>query len=254
MRSYEALRRHWARIALAAGGRIVERSIGADSLFFIDVGDARAPTVLLSAGVHGDEPAAVAALASLVSDGMLDRRFAYRILPCVNPSGFRSGTRFNTEGADVNRSFAGAGSTPEAQACIAVTAKRRYVVSIDLHEDAEARGFYAYDSKHRARRTLGRPIVSALDAAGLPVQELTSDFDLGYAKPIDGRAELERGRVISSFDQQAAAFTGWPFATYLLAEHTDNALIFESPRNERFGARVRMHRLAVTTAIAQLDR
>lgn len=254
MRSRVALRRHWGRLVAAAGGRIDDVSIGTDSLLVADIGDACAPTVLLSAGIHGDEPAAVVALASLVADGLLDRRYAYRILPCINPSGFRSGTRFNAQGSDVNRSFAGDGSTREAQACIGVTAKRRFVLSIDLHEDAEASGFYAYDLKHQSRRAPGSPIVAALDRAALPVQALTADFDLGYDGPIAGRAELDRGRVTSSFEQLAAGFAGWPFAMYLLASHTENALIFETPQNDRFDRRVRMHRLAVVTAIAQLNR
>lgn len=254
VRSYGALRRHWGHLVTAAGGRVDDVSIGSDSLIVVNIGDASAPTVLLSAGIHGDEPAAVVALASLVADGLLDRRFAYRILPCINPSGFRSGTRFNAKGSDVNRSFAGDGSSPEAQACMAVTAERRYALSIDLHEDAEASGFYGYDLKHRSRRTRGSPIVAALDGAALPVQELTSDFDLGYDGPVDGRAELDRGRVTSSFEQLAAAFAGWPFATYLLAAHTENALIFETPQNACFATRVRMHRLAVVAAIAQLGR
>jgi protein MpaA len=253
-RSYDKLRRHWHRIAAAAGGHVDELSLGTDSLFAVDIGSASSPTVLLSAGIHGDEPAAIAALASLVADDLLDRRYSYRILPCINPSGFRTGTRFNASGSDINRSFAADGSTPEAQACIAITKKRRYVLSIDLHEDDEAAGFYAYDLQSRSSRKRGSPIVAALDSAELPVQELTPDFDLGYAGPTDGRAELDRGRVISSFEQQASAFTGWPFATFLLAAHTKSALIFETPQNDRFHRRVRMHRLAVMAAIAQLDR
>lgn len=251
-RSYAALVRAWRRIVAGTNAR-VRASVGPSSLLVIDIGERSAPTILVSAGTHGDEPAAVAALASLVRDRSLDRRFAYRILPCINPAGFRAGTRANARGADINRSFTAGGTTPEARACIAATERERYILSIDLHEDLEADGFYVYDSVHGSRTSLSEKIVRAIDTAGLPVQELTHAFDLGYAPSFDGSVKLRRGRVTSSFEQEVAAFTGWPFTTYVLAEHTRNALIVESARRAPFDARVRMHRLAVRTAIAQLE-
>ena len=83
------------------------------------------PAVMLSAGVHGDEPAAPWALLSLVRDGLLDRRFAYRMWPCTNPTGYEAGTRENAEGADVNRSFGRGGTTPEARAIVTATRGER---------------------------------------------------------------------------------------------------------------------------------
>src|SRR3979411_765249 len=54
------------------------------------------PVVALAAGVHGDEPAAPWALLSIVRDGLLDGRFAYRIWAGLNPSRYAAGARGDT--------------------------------------------------------------------------------------------------------------------------------------------------------------
>src|ERR1700730_1806318 len=68
------------------------------TLLVAETGDPNAPSVALSAGVHGDEPAGAWALLSIVRDGLLDPRFSYRMWPCLNPSGYQAGTRHNAEG------------------------------------------------------------------------------------------------------------------------------------------------------------
>ncbi|MDQ6827169.1 MAG: hypothetical protein M3Z14_08235, partial [Candidatus Eremiobacteraeota bacterium] len=60
----------------------------ARTLLLAELGDARSPAVSISAGVHGDEPAPPWALLNIVASGMLDPRFAYRIWPCTNPTGY----------------------------------------------------------------------------------------------------------------------------------------------------------------------
>src|SRR5690606_7467212 len=80
-------------------------------LYRVDVAGARSAdkTVLLTAGVHGDEPAGVEAalafLESIKEDWLADYHFC--VLPCVNPTGYVADTRANSQGIDVNRAFAG---------------------------------------------------------------------------------------------------------------------------------------------------
>ena len=103
--------------------------------------------------MHGDEPAAPWALLSLVRDGLLDRAFSYRLWPCTNPTGYAAGTRANAEGLDINRSFGGGGSTPEARAILTANRDRQFALSIDLHEDPEAQGFYCYELSEAGLRS-----------------------------------------------------------------------------------------------------
>ena len=115
------------------------------TLLVVERGTESLPTVMLSSGMHGDEPAAPWALLSLAADRLLDDRFAYRMWPCINPSGYAAGTRANAEGQDVHRSFSRGGLTPESRAIITANRDRRFALSVDLHEDFEAGGFYGFE-------------------------------------------------------------------------------------------------------------
>ena len=88
----------------------------------------------------------------------------------MNPTGYRAGTRANAEGADVNRSFSRGGTTPEARAILTANRDRRFVLSLDLHEDFEADGLLRLRAAARRASTppFRRPVVAALDDAGLP--------------------------------------------------------------------------------------
>ncbi|HTW85254.1 MAG TPA: succinylglutamate desuccinylase/aspartoacylase family protein [Candidatus Sulfotelmatobacter sp.] len=222
------------------------------TLLLAEMGSAGAPTISLSAGVHGDEPAAPWALLSLVRDGLLDARFAYRIWPCLNPSGYVVGTRENAEGDDVNRSFSRGGTTPEARAVITANRDRRFVLTIDLHEDYEAQGAYVFEPLAPGASPRFAPmVVRALDDAGLPVQTLDASFDLGTPPSEEPAYRLERGAVIVDAEAEARLFKGLPASLFHYRRGT-SPLTIESPRPRPWEERIATHRVAVTTALAVL--
>ena len=208
-----------------------------------------APTIALSAGVHGDEPAAPWALLSVARDGLLDRRFNYRIWPCTNPSGYLLGTRENADGFDVNRSFNRGGTTPEARAIVTANRDRTFALAIDLHEDFEAGGFYLYEPVVDASAPLGGAVVRAIDACGFPVEDLDDAFDLGYPPEARHLRRLERGRVLPDPDAERAFFEGTPYSLYLLRRAAKRALTVETPRRAAWNDRIAMHRVAVVAAL-----
>jgi protein MpaA len=221
---------------------IVER--GADGL----------QTIALSAGIHGDEPAAPWALLSLVADRLLDDRFAYRLWPCINPTGYAAGTRTNAEGRDVNRSFSGGGSTPESRAIITANRDRRFALSIDLHEDYEAGGFYGFEPlAPGAQPRFAAAAVAAVGAAGLPIQDLAdTSFDLG--SPPEARAcqTIGHGTVTVDAREESRYFAdGLPMSLYLLRRASAAGLTFETPMPRPWNERIAMHRIAVTTVVSQ---
>lgn len=253
-RTYADLEAAW-RALRVRGARVREVAcVGAPrTMLAADLGEPHLPLVSITAGVHGDEPAAPWALLSIVRDGLLDGRFAYRIWPCLNPSGYERGTRENAEGDDVNRSFSRGGTTPEARTLFTANRDRRFVLALDLHEDFEAEGSYVYEPL-RAGFTpfYSGPVVAALDDAGLPVQTLREGFDLG-APGGDGTASmyrLARGTVLVDYEAERAAFLGLPSSLALMYRGTPAALTFESPRPRPWDERVAAHRVAVATALA----
>jgi hypothetical protein len=212
-----------------------------------------APGVALSAGVHGDEPAGPWALLSIVRDGLLDPAFNYRLWPCTNPTGYQLGTRENAEGQDINRSFHRGGISPEARAIITSYRDRRFALVFDLHEDFEAHGFYCYEPLANGKAALADRIVSAIDAAGLPVQELDDRFEIGYPPEAHHLRRLARGVVLPDPAAERAFFPEMmPYGLYMLRRSAERALTFESPRRDAWATRLAMHRVAVVAALDAL--
>jgi len=247
------LERAWKQLRRAGGATIHEVACvgAARTLLLAELGSAHAPTISISAGVHGDEPAPPWALLDIVAGGLLDPRFAYRIWPCTNPSGYQAGTRGNAESQDINRSFSRGGLTPEAKAIITATRDRKFVLSLDLHEDFEAEGCYCYEPR-REEDSFSRAIVQALDDAGCPVQEFVPTFDLGYAAQADHVRSLRRGRVTTNIREELKHFAGLPYSIFMARRSANRSLTFESPRERSLMQRIAMHRIAVTSAIAAL--
>jgi murein peptide amidase A len=231
---YRELERRWR--ALCAGGNFRLREVAcpnaARSLLCVESGDPGLPTVAIAAGVHGDEPAGSWALLALAESRGLDSRFAYRIWPCTNPTGLRAGTRTNADGVDVNRTFGGVGESSEAKAILEVNRDRVFLLSLDLHEDCDASGFYCYEYGGGA---IGLDVIATLEKNGFPID------------PLDGA--LERGRIVPDRVQEAGLLGGLSYSL-AIAPHARHTLTFETPSPAAWSTRLAMHGEAVCAAIA----
>lgn len=245
--TYRELVDRWK--ALRRSGAIVREvaCVGAPrTLLCVELGDQVKPAIALAGGIHGNEPAGAWALLGLVESNALDPRYAYRIWPCMNPTGFDAGTRTSTDGMDVNRSFGRGGGSPEARAIVTANRDRSFVLSLDLHEDCDARGFYCFEY---GGAQIGTQIVTAFDAAGMPVDALDPSHDLGLPEESLHR---ERGRVTADPFEEAAALGHLSYSLLLARHAARHTLTLETPSSLGWEPRIAMHRLAVTTAIAAL--
>jgi murein peptide amidase A len=254
--TYEALVQGWKNVSEQRSFRFrqLPTAVADRSLMIVEIGPSDAPVVHLTAGVHGDEPAGPWALLSIVESGLLDPRFAYRIWPCTNPSGYQAGTRGNLEGNDVNRSFSEGVTTPESRAIIQVNRDHHFVVAVDLHEDFEADGFYCYEPVIHGTAPLSEAIVRAIESAGFPVQTLDEAFDLGYprdSRKAEAMRTLARGRVLVNASAEIRLSPGLPLSLYLLRSAVKRYVTVETPRRRSWDDRIAMHRLAVVTALAE---
>lgn len=250
MFAYEELERSWKSLRGRSDARVREVACEgvARTLLCSEIGDAARPAIHIAAGVHGDEPAAPWALFALAAGGLLDPRFSYRLWPCTNPSGYRLGTRHNAEGQDINRSFNRGGKTPEARAIITSNRDRKFVLALDMHEDFECAGFYCYEIPVDGTAPIGRAVVQALDAAGLPVATLEEGFDLAYP-PNVSPPPIERGHVMPDMHLEESFGDQRPLSPFMLRNAAKRALTFESPSCLPWEARIATHRVAVTSAI-----
>jgi protein MpaA len=230
MLSYGDLADRWKKLR-SSGLAIREVACvgAARTLLCAEFGEAHALSIALAAGVHGDEPAGPLALLELVERRELDPRYTYRIWPCTNPTGYELRTRANGDGEDVNRSFGRGGTTPEARAVITSNRDRKFMLSIDLHEDCDARGFYCYEY---GIGDLGIPVVQAVADAGYPVENILRPKSTEEAQEIGGLS----------------------YTLALVRHAARRALTFETPTGLALEERVQIHRVAVKAAIAALSK
>jgi len=220
----------------------------ARTLLCVELGDSALPTVTLSAGIHGDEPAGPWALLELVESDALDPRCAYRVWPCTNPTGFDARTRASVDSVDLNRTFGRGGSSPEAKAVVMSNRDRKFELAMDLHEDDDADGFYCYEY---GVGDLATAAVAAVRAGDFPIQPLGSGFDLGWA-PEPGTIVFAPGIARPDPHAEGEALGGLSYALLLARGAAGRVLTFETPSRLPWESRVAMHRTAVAGAVADL--
>ena len=198
---------------------------GGYPVYALELGSGTEARILLTAGLHGDEPAGPEAVLRFAEglSARLAQRCQFLILPCLNPHGYVHNTRENESGLDCNREFGG-DAVPLVAQVKALLSGRRFDCALDFHEDWEASGFYCYEAK-RDEQWLGPAIVEQVRAV----------------MPIDGEAG-ENDKVIAE-----GVFLVDPewgeagLAPYLYAHHTEHALISETPSEWPLAVRAEAH-------------
>lgn len=119
----------------------------------------------LFAGLHGDEPAGCAALATLAENFLRDPELAtnYEVFfyPVCNPAGLAAGTRFNGSGKDLNREFWIGSREPEVRLLEQELSAHRFDGIITLHSDDTCSGLYGYAHGRLLNENLLKPALLA---------------------------------------------------------------------------------------------
>jgi predicted double-glycine peptidase/predicted deacylase len=252
----------------AAGHRIAKAGrIGTDSgvyPIYAALSDNRRrnlPRIILSAGIHGEEPAGVYALLDFMNRRIskyLDH-FSFLILPCLNPHGFTRGVRFASGVADLNRSFGNGVGVPEVAAVKELLRRfpGPYRLAIDLHEtdtymprgekpSAEniPAGFYMYETTPTGEPVLGPEIIREIRKAGHPVSRRRTVYG----------AECCNG-LISSIPPENPDYPALPefngtLDWYLLKSgYTDHFIATETPTAWPLKRRIAVQKKALTHAL-----
>lgn len=195
--------------------------------------------VYLSAGIHGDEPAGPLAVRQLLEEDAWPTGCALWMCPCLNPTGFPLNRRENALGNDLNRDYRHR-VTPEVRAHIAWLERQpRYDLTLCLHEDWEAHGFYVYELNPEQRPSLAERIVSAV-ARVCPIDP---------SSLIDGR-EASGGIIRPSLDPESRP--QWPEAFHLIRHKTTLSYTLEAPSDFPLPVRVAALVAAVRAALETL--
>lgn len=231
VRDYRLLTERWLRLVRSipslemylfceAGGYpiFVIRSVGRDP---------DKPSVYLSAGIHGDEPAPVEALIRWASEelpGLGD--WNWQIFPCLNPWGLERNNRLDAEGRDLNRCY-NSRKVPQIAAQIAVMRGHAHDVAVCLHEDYDARGFYLYEIAS-ARPHWGESLCGGIQNMMPPDSRRTIDGHVAKKGVI-------RRRITPTL------MRGHPEAFVLHFRHSLRTFTLETPSEESLGRRVLLH-------------
>jgi hypothetical protein len=193
--------------------------------------------IYLSAGIHGDEPAAPLAALRLARADFWPADAEVTLIPCLNPTGFRVNQRENSGGLDLNRDYLHLKS-PEVTAHVAwLQRQANYDLCLCLHEDWESHGFYLYELNPQHRTSLALGMMAS-------VQEVCP---VDRSPVIEGR-EAQGGIIRPSVDPRTRP--QWPEAIWLLLHKTSLTYTLEAPSDFPLSTRVDALVVAVQAAVA----
>jgi protein MpaA len=203
----------------------------------------RAPTILLTGGMHGEEPAGVeAVLQWLESPGALRWPVRWIVFPCINPYGWERNQRRNRQRRDINRQFRMPAECPESALIVRILKGRTVDVSLEFHEDVDADGYYLYELR-RQSPFVGEKILRAVRRV-MPLQD---------GETIDGSQVTKLGLIRRAADPSALRQRRrWPMAFHLYDNGAGHILGSETPVRLPFEQRVQAHLTAMEVLMQSL--
>lgn len=233
-RSHEVghLLRRWRAVARKADLQVVSLTGGGDNpvLGLRNRRSVPGNGFYLSAGIHGDEPAAVQGLLQWAENNVQSlREHPVAIFPCLNPWGLRNNRREDAEGRDLNRSFDRPG-IPVIGALLDFISRRDFAVAVSLHEDFDANGMYVYELA-RQGESLGEDLLERVEGV-IPRHQGEVEGRI----PKNGVMRRTRGLM-----KIVREIGGMPESIHLFLNGAHTALTFETPSEYSLYRRVQCH-------------
>ena len=195
-----------------------------------------ATRLYLSAGIHGDEPAAPLAALKLLQQNQWPDNVEIFLLPCLNPVGYTRNSRENEDGLDLNRDY----RHPQAACTRAHQAwlqrQPKFDLYLCLHEDWEAHGFYLYEQNPDGKTSLAQPMIDAVRAV----------CPIDHSEIIEGR-EAHGGIIRPNI--APAERPQWPEAVWLLVQKARQGYTLEAPSDFELPVRVNALVAALNAAV-----
>lgn len=106
-------------------------------------------TICFVGGIHGDESAGPLGILKLLENFYVPKNKKIIIIPIVNPSGYESDSRENSDGIDINREFYKKEGAEEAEITWNAIKDEDLILLHTLHEDPGQKDFYLYYTDHK---------------------------------------------------------------------------------------------------------
>ena len=239
---YESLVRRWRAVARKCGLQCKAfAEVGGLPVFLVGarLGRPRRAALYLSAGIHGDEPAATEGLVEWAENSSdILRTGEVLIFPCLNPWGLINNSRLDARGRDLNRCYRQSRVEP-VRSQKRMLAGWSFEYAACLHEDYDGRGVYVYEADGREPH-MGEQILRVA-SRHLPLESRTS---------IEG-SPCHGGLVRRSVPPELLETL--PEAIYLHEAHSRHTITLETPSEFHLDDRVAVHK-AVLDELAALAR
>jgi predicted deacylase len=195
--------------------------------------DPKKPTILLTAGSHGDEPAGILAVIRFLNNDL--QRYASRFnivaFPCLNPSGFNAGIHNTASGINLNDHF---GRQSDDDAVRAIENKIKsiapsVVLSFDLHEDnsGDQLGCYVYEMISRSTNQIAHRVLGVLSPADICQQ------------PVIYGENNTNGVIGVNADESQTALGS--LHGYLKSQGVQHVMVIETPTEWPLEKRIKTH-------------
>jgi hypothetical protein len=214
----------------------------------------RRPKVLITAGIHGDEPAGVVALYRyILSIALRELPIEVYAFPCVNPVGLLRNSRESSGHFDLNRQMNRNSIAPEARAFISALDGLgiSFDAAFDLHEDnpevpcdfnpdgAQATAFYLYESNFDPLRApIGADISRAIARAGIAVSSQRAIYGERCENGVIQRG-IERDQI-------------WDVERFLTMNVTNHVITSETLTSEPLTERIKAHTIVLESGVKAL--
>ncbi len=217
-----------------------------------------AKAVLISGGVHGDEPAGVYAILKFLQEhaASYQNEFKFFAYPCLNPWGFTTNTRSNHLRLNLNRHFSPQSKVTEVKAVLKSLSQgpKQYLFTWDMHEtplegefanqhpdEALPTEFYMWENCPDKRIRVGYKVIAALEERGVPVCKWKTIY-----------TDLNSGGVIyypEGFRNQKEYGAQTTFEAFLQTHYTPQAFTTETIDNVPLEERVQQQIIALRAAL-----
>lgn len=217
--------------------------------------------ILLSAGVHGDEPAGVYALLEFLHHNIseYEKNFEFTIFPCINPWGFENDDRTNGQAIDLNREFSKSFFDKRIflnkvkENFLIFPHLDQYYFAMDLHETSESWAndfdpctpgqFYLWETCEDKSKRIGQEIIKRVEKQGIIICKW----------PIINK-EKNNGGIIWYPENctNPDYIDGTNFEAYLTKYHTRHSFTIETPIKLDLEQRVQAHITSIITALENI--
>jgi murein peptide amidase A len=237
---YKFLMRRWRSVAASTDLQLKKYSeAGGCNLYCLASRRKKidAPSIYLSAGIHGDEAAATEGLIEWAQANInVLRKLNALIFPCLNPWGLVNNSRRDPEGRDLNRSFH-TSAVPQIAAQMQWITGCAFDLALNLHEDYDALGLYIYELQ-RVKPYWGEILLEAA-AEHIPPDP---------RKRIEGRS-ARTGIVRLRRSVTPDLMPEWPEAFVLYFQNTARIFTVETPSEFHLDDRVDAQFTVISKAV-----